>query len=52
VTIHGPSQNARRCGFGSNNELRKGLTIDFRADGGRDAASPRLGGVIGISLDF
>lgn len=38
--------------IGGNYELKKGLTLDFGVVGGRYAASPRAGALLGLSVDF
>lgn len=38
--------------FGGNYRIRKNATLDFGVITGRYAASPRLGGQIGVSIDF
>lgn len=38
--------------FGGNYNLRKNLTLDFGLITGRYAASPRVGGQLGFSVDF
>ena len=37
---------------GGNYEFKKGMTLDFGVVGGRYAASPRVGALLGLSVDF
>jgi hypothetical protein len=37
---------------GAKFTLRKSIAVDFAATGGKFEGSPRLGGALGISIDF
>ena len=47
-----PAQRQLQAQAGGNYRLRDNLTLDFGVVAGRYAASPRLGGQLGFSLDF